>query len=285
MNCKSWALVLLLTMVGLDSCMADFGDWIKKMNNKTRSASDTVNQFIDKAKLKVGTHLIGNLRHSGIGIKSEDLDSESGEKGDILQEIFGSPDSEDVSDVEIVLSGKKTVNKFEVDEKEVDKGDILLEIFGPPDSEDGSDVEIVLSKKKTVNKIEVDEDFLISGSHDSEDDIEEDVHLSDQRTVNETGVDEDDPDIVLGELDLELQTSTLTIPTIIGISSAGCVCFLIVVILTILTIIRKKNQDITSSTEAGYYDRGYGEDVGNGETSHYDRESYKEDHNDYYPVI
>ena len=116
MNCKSWALVLLLTMVGLDSCMADFGDWIKKMNNKTRSASDTVNQFIDKAKLKVGTHLIGNLRHSGIGIKSEDLDSESGEKGDILQEIFGSPDSEDGSDVEIVLRKKKTVNKIEVEE-------------------------------------------------------------------------------------------------------------------------------------------------------------------------
>ena len=184
-------------MVGLDSCMADFWDWIKKMNNKTRSASDKVNQFIDDVKVEVGTHLIGNQRHSGRGIKSGVLDSESGDKGDILHEIFGSPDSED-----------------------------------------GSDVETVLSEKKTGNKFEVDEDFLISGSLDSKDDIEEDFNLSDQRTLNETEVDEEDS-VVLGGLDLELQTSTLTIPTIIGISSAGCVCFLIVVILTILTILRK----------------------------------------------
>ena len=243
MNCKSWALVLFMTM-GLGSCVANFGDWIKKMNNKTRSASDLVNQFIDNAKLEVGTHLIGNQRHLGRGIKSEALDSEKAEKGNILHPIFGSPDSED-----------------------------------------GSDIEIVLSDKRTVNKTEIDGDFLVFPP-DSEDDFEEDVHLSGQRTVNETVVDEeDDPDVVLEEL--KFKTSTLTIPTIIGISSAGCVCFLIVVILTILAILRKKNQNNISSSAASHYDRGYGDDEGNGGRGHYDydRGYFKGDRNNDYPVV
>ena len=233
MNCKSVLLFFWLSM-GLEFCAANFGEWIKLINNKTRSASEDLNKFIDQAKVGVGKHLIGNSGHPVSLQKNDDqltLDAD---------EYDGSGNG-------------KAEERYLLDEKrildEVDEGGTPGD-FGFLDSEDG----------------------LFVGS-ENESYIED--HLR-----NETIFDEE-------EEGLKLKTSTLTIPTIIGISIGGCVCIIIIVILSILAILRKKKDENVSNTEPNQYDRGYGEEVGSGNrgSDQYDGGYYQGGRSDYYPVI
>ena len=71
MKCKTGFLYFWLTL-GIGSYTANFGDWLKLMNNKTRSASEDLNRFIDKTKVDVGEHLIGSNMGRPVSIDRND---------------------------------------------------------------------------------------------------------------------------------------------------------------------------------------------------------------------
>ena len=218
------------------------------MNNKTRSASEKLNQFIDKTKLEVGTHLIGKERELGHPVPIR-LHTENAEDNDILEEIFGNQNAEGEINKDVILYDQKKVN-------ETVDGAILEAIFGLPDAEG-----------------------------------EGYVPTNDQKTVNETQVDEENSGESNLDSEAEQETSALSISTIIGISSGvGFICLLTVVVLTILAILRNKNQTETRNRDSHHYDRGYGEEVGTGGLNFPDYPEddgghYQGDRNDYYPVI
>lgn len=261
MNGKTVILFLLATS-GLGSCELNFGKWLKLMNNKTRSASEDLNRFIDKAKVGVGEHLIGNNDNLGRPVSVQRVDGQMTLDGD-------DNDSENVGDK------AEEINLF--DEKRID----------------------ITREKRIVNELDEGGTSSGFGSLDSEDglfmgsDDDSDEEVLFRTSVNESLLHEEDS-VIMGEQNLmasnqsSSSTFPLTTPTIIGISSAGCVCVLIIVTLSILAISSKKkqfeNQENVSNTEDNQYDRGYGEDVGydNGGT---DGGFYQRGRSDYYPVI
>ena len=133
MKCKTGFLYFWLTL-GIGSYAATFGDWLKLMNNKTRSASEDLNRLIDKTKVDVGEHLIGSNLGRPVSINRND--------GQMTSD--GRDNSEEINlfDEKMILDESNTFSGFGL----LGSEDGLF-----VESDDESDKEVLLwtSKNKT----------------------------------------------------------------------------------------------------------------------------------------